>query len=100
VRVEVRVRGLAGCTAGLSIARGKVYPEPDYQHRPSRPEFKERTNLDHVSWHLTETGETVPYLTNDSFPDLGFCTTITFLCGDFLAKDPFRQRTEVGRKEE
>lgn len=55
----------------------------------------QQTNLFQISWHLTETWETIPDLSDYDIPDLGLAHS-TAICGcHFLSKQPFRQGSKV-----
>jgi hypothetical protein len=81
-----KVGELAGCTVDSLLAIGTVCPKPTCQpvHKPRGI----RTYLDQVTGHLAETGETIPYLTDDGFPNLCLGTSVTLLCSYFLAENP------------
>jgi hypothetical protein len=68
-------------------------------HQFEQFEKENVTDLGHIPWHLTETGETIPNLPYDSFPDFRFCSSISFVCCYFLCEYSFGEWAEVGCEE-
>ena len=66
------------------------YPMPTHQlHFILFLQNQSQTHKCHVPWHLTETGETIPNLPNNRFPDFRLCAPVSFICGYFLGEYPF-----------
>ena len=69
----------------VPVPSSALYPDLT-KERNREQGIVSKTDLDKVSWHFTETGETVPYLPDNDIPDLGFAHSATVCCGYLLSE--------------